>query len=167
MGGWLERLKKGKGPATDATKATETTRGDVGGVFVGFVACPTARLSEIEAHAMAANDTATADPDRWCWPYSEAMNGQEIDTFSGRLALFTDRGMSLKKAEQMADRLLIRDRESDDRRLCFECVHLHGFGRWCCGNWEAADVARDGLSPDLVHKLQRCSGYRHVTNNET
>ena len=49
----------------------------------------------------AANDTTPAtDPDRWCWPHSEAMNGQEIDTFTARLARFTDKGASLEEAAQ-------------------------------------------------------------------
>ena len=93
------------------------------------------------------------------------MSGQEIDTFTARLARFTDKGASLEEAERLADKLVIRDREGDDRRLCLECAHLHGAGRWRCGNWDAADVAREGLAPDLVKTLQRCSGYPHARNN--
>ena len=66
------------------------------------------------------------DPDRWAWPHSEAMNGREIDTFTARLARFTDKGLMLDDAEKLADKLVTRDRESDDRRLCLECVHLAG-----------------------------------------
>lgn len=80
----------------------------------------------------AANDTTTtpsSDPDRWCWPHSEAMNGREIDTFTARLSRFTDKGLTLADAEQQADRLVIRDREGDDRHTCLECAHLHGAGR--------------------------------------
>lgn len=113
----------------------------------------------------AANDTTTpaTDPDRWCWPHSEAMKGREIDTFTARLARFTDRGLSLADAEQQADRLVIRDREGDDRRLCLECAHLHGAGRWRCGNWHRAEVAtqlKDAHIPRaLVLTLQRCPGF--------
>jgi hypothetical protein len=51
------------------------------------------------------------DPDRWCWPNSEAMTGREIDTFAARLTRFTDKGMGLDAAESVADRLMRRDRE--------------------------------------------------------
>ena len=30
--------------------------------------------------------------------------------------------------DPLADRLVIRDRDSDDRRLCLECINLAGFG---------------------------------------
>lgn len=118
----------------------------------------------------AANDTTTtpsADPDRWCWPHSEAMNRLEIDTFTERLSGFADKGLTLAAAEQKADRLVIRDREGDDRRLCLECAHLHGAGRWRCGNWQAADVARDGLARELVLLLQRCGGFKAAPNTLT
>ena len=74
----------------------------------------------------AANDPAavTHDPDRWAWPHSQAMTGAEIDTFTARRHYFTRRGLVAHDAERLADKLVTRDRESDDRRLCLECVHL-------------------------------------------
>jgi hypothetical protein len=107
------------------------------------------------------------DPDRWCWPHSAAMNGQEIDSFMARLARFKDKGLTLAQAEQVADRLVIRDREGDDRALCLECIHLLAHGRWRCGNWVAAAVAQSDLARDLVKKMQRCSGLLRATNNRT
>ena len=99
------------------------------------------------------------DPDRCCWPHSVAWNAKEIDAFTARLARFTDKGVSHDEAERLADALVSRDREGDDRRLCLECTHLQGAGRWRCGNWKAADVAREALARDLVLRLQRCSGF--------
>ena len=52
---------------------------------------------------------ADTDPDRWCWPHGAAMNTVEIDTFTARLARFTDKGMSLSDAEALADKLVVRD----------------------------------------------------------
>jgi len=97
------------------------------------------------------------DPDRWCWPHSLAMNSHEIDTFTARLVRFTDKGVRHDDAEALADKLVLRDREGDDRRLCLECAHLQSAGR--CGNWRRADVARDGLARELVLRVQRCPGY--------
>lgn len=160
---WLARLKNQKAPDTHATKPTKPPEQADGAGFVGFVAYPPTPFQKIEASEAAANDATTtpaADPDRWCWPHSTAMNGQEIDTFTARLASFTNKGLSLADAERTADRLVIRDREGDDRALCLECTHLQGAaGRWRCGNWQAADVARERLAPELVAMLQRCPGH--------
>jgi hypothetical protein len=107
----------------------------------------------------------TEDPDRWCWPRSSAMNGVEIGTFETRLHKFTEKGLARKDGEVLADELVLRDRESDDRRVCLECQHFagHGAGSWRCGNWQAAGVAirsRDAQLPaDLVVQLQRCDGF--------
>ena len=72
-------------------------------------------------------------------------------------------------AEVLADKLVTRDRDLDDRRICLECRHLSGVGQtsWRCGNWQAAKVAhraRDVQLPaDLVRKLQRCDGFTETT----
>ena len=107
----------------------------------------------------------TEDPDRWCWPHSSAMNGVEIDTFAARLHQFTDKGLARNDGETLADKLVLRDRDQDDRRVCLECKHFagHGAGSWRCGNWQTAGVAirsRDAQLPaDLVVQLQRCDGF--------
>ena len=115
----------------------------------------------------AANDPAavTHDPDRWAWPHSQAMTGAEIDTFTARRYYFTRRGLAEPDAENLADKLVTRDRESDDRRMCLECVHLAGHaGTWGCRNWQRAGVAtkaRDAqLSTALVYQPQRCDGFK-------
>ena len=81
---WLARLKK-----TDASPAENLTKPVI---------------------ATAANDP-TPDPDRWCWPNSEAMNTAEINTFMARVRQFTGQGLSESEAEVMADAMLKRDRE--------------------------------------------------------
>lgn len=165
---WLARLKSEKVPDTRPTEPTKRLQGSHGMDSVGFVGHTPAPSQKIVASEAAANDILTAttgDFERCCWPHSEAMNGQEIDTFTVRQARFTDKGIGLDNAERLADKLVIRDRESDDRRLCLECGHLLGVGRWRCGNWMTADMARDGLAPELVQMLQRCCGFRSALNS--
>jgi hypothetical protein len=122
----------------------------------------------LDAQIHAAGLLPGNDPDRWCYPDSEAMTGTELDLFTARLARFIDKGVSHADAESLADKLVIRDRESDSRRLCLECTHLGGFGRtsWRCGNWQAAGVAHRArgvqLPVDLVFQLQRCAGLTHA-----
>lgn len=109
------------------------------------------------------------NPDRWCYPNSTAMNTREIDLFAARLARLTDKGVPAADAEPLADKLVTRDREQDDRRLCLECTHLLGYGRtsWRCSNWQQAGIsvsARDNqLAPDLAMQLQRCDGFTNAT----
>ena len=110
--------------------------------------------------------TAAIDPDRWAWPHSAAMTGAEIDTFTARLARFTTMGVNPTDGEALADKLVTRDRDSDDRRLCLECTHLAGYAAnaWQCRDWQRAGVAikaRDASLPgDLVRTLQRCDGFK-------
>ena len=116
---------------------------DGGGIRVA----PSAALTD--AHRQAIRDhraellsllASPPDPDRWCWPHSDAMNGAELEQFAKRAQQFTRRGISPDAAEAMADRLVIRDREQDDRRTCLECA-----------------AYRPGR--DLAALLQRCPGF--------
>ena len=92
------------------------------------------------------------------------MNTAEIDTFTARLARFTDKGLNLHDAEALADKLVQRDRDEDDRRTCLECAHLQGVGRWGCAAWQQAGVctraADAGIAPALVVMLQHCNGFK-------
>ncbi len=155
---WLARLKKIEiAPERDATEPTKPG-------FVGSVAPDMAPIPKTGADSPAANDQ-TPDPDRWCWPHTVAMNTREIDTFTARVARFTDKGLGLDDAEEQADKLVGRNRESDDRRLCLECVYLsgHSVRAWACRNWQRAGVASQAkdaqLSSALVCQLQRCDGF--------
>lgn len=83
------------------------------------------------------------------------------DTQTGRLALFTDRGLSMEEAQAMADRLAGRDLESDDRRLCIECAHLSGGTEvWRCSQWRKRQHYGPEIPNDLVTViLHRCAGF--------
>ena len=162
MSTWLARLKNQSTPGAGATKPTKPTQDTHAGGFVGFVAHPKGHIQKIDgavanSEAPAANAPAI-DPDRWAWPHSDAWNTAEIQLFNRRAALFVRRGAGEPQAEAMADRLVNRDRDDDDRRLCLECRHLRGEGPYRCGNARAAGVHAD-LARDLVLTLQRCHGH--------
>lgn len=170
MGGWLERLKTEKAPPPHPTKPTKPPQGGEVAGFVGFVGCPPATIPKNEggdgsckpqAEPGRAVAEAGWDSDRWCWPHTKAMNTGEIDAFTARLALFTDKGLTLGDAEQLADALLIRDREGDDRRLCLECLHLGGGHKArTCSQWRRAGLGGAGVPADMVMLPQRCDGFR-------
>lgn len=98
--------------------------------------------------------------DRHCWPHTNAMNTVEIDTFMARVHLFTERGANTIEAEGMADALVRRDREAEDRRLCLECSHLRRSpGLWRCGQWQRAGLAVAEVPGSVVYMLQRCAEF--------
>ena len=135
--------------ATNATDATNTPN-------VAFVASPPSEKPTAEVQT---------DPDLWCWPHSSAMNTLEIDTFIVRLEQLTRKGVSLPNAELLAERLVLRDRNEDDRQLCLECQYLQGdVGRWRCSNAHAArmavGIANAPLPVGMTQQLQRCPGFR-------
>ena len=137
-------------PATSATSAT-------------FEVQAGTKVAESQKSHPAANDAAL-DPDSYCWPHSSAWNTGEIEQFNRRAALFVRRGANDVQAEALADRLVRRDREEDDRHLCHECRHLRGgLPGWICGNGAAAGIAVSGwgagLPAQLVAQLQRCPGF--------
>lgn len=155
---WLARLKKIEMvPEQDATEPTKAG-------FVGFVAPDMASMPKTGGDLSAANDPAP-NSDRWCWPHGEAMNSREIDAITARVARFAGKGLGLDDAEALAGKLVRRDREPDDRRLCLECIHLSGQYRraWTCRNWQRAGIAIQAsdaqLSTALVTLHQRCDGF--------
>lgn len=104
---------------------------------------------------------AIPDPDRWCWPHSAAMTGREIDVMVERTALFYRRGLTALESELLADTLVNRDRQADDRRLCLECAHLSGrAGAGRCSQWQQAGLGEAALPAGLAVLMQRCDGFK-------
>ena len=93
------------------------------------------------------------------------MNRREIDIFLIRLEHFRSLGFGLNSAENLADRLVIRDRDLDDRVMCVECKYLHGL---ICRNWNKADIAIKAEGANLHSSftvlLQRCDGFKPAIN---
>ena len=163
---WLARLKKTEiPPQGEATKPTKPSEMSLKGGFVGFVAPYMAPIQKTKCDPYAANDPEPMpDPDRWSWPHSQAMTGAEIDTFTARLARFTDKGLKLIDGVALADKLVTRDREADDRRLCLECTQLAGFGPWRCHQWRRAGLGQPAVPAGLERQLQRCDGFKNSFN---
>lgn len=91
----------------------------------------------------------------------EALTGwtaEEIEQAGRYVALMTRRGLDAETVERVTDRLILRDREGDDRRLCLECAHLAGSGRCGAAARGALRNADRRLEP-LPLILQRCEGF--------
>ncbi len=173
----LAPLQKNAGATVAANDPAPAPKPIVAAVDIGTVRPPgrspllLAASLALDASIVAAGTSPGLDPDAFCWPHSNAMNGAEIDLFTARLHRFTNKGLTVTEGEALADKLVVRDREADDLRFCLECRHLSGYGQssWRCGNWQVAGIAirsRDAQLPaDLVLQLQRCDGFApHLTS---
>ena len=121
-------LKKG-GLRRFATATVATTATDRPDSLTTVASVTTVSVATVQKHAATDSTEISQDPDRWCWPHTAAMNSSEINTFTARLARFTNKGLGPDDADALADKLVLRDRELDDRRVCLECIHLSGSDR--------------------------------------
>lgn len=80
----------------------------------------------------------------------------DIARFLDRRARLLRWGWSEHEAEALAERLLRRDREGDDRVSCAECQH---YRPGHCGDHHSALLCSPEVGRDLVGLLQRCPGH--------
>ena len=100
---------------------------------------------------------APADADR-C--HAGGWDDAEIAGFVARVALFMRRGINATDADDLAERLTLRDRDGDDRVICAECLHYRP-GR--CGNHRGAGLSAPDVGRDLAVMLQRCPAFKGNT----
>ena len=104
------------------------------------------------------------------WPAPDATAGDldlaAVAWTDADMARFLDRrerllrwGWAEPEAESLAERLVIRDRESDERVMCAECQHYRP-GR--CSNHRRAGLQSADVGRDLAALLQRCPGFQTV-----
>lgn len=143
--------------ATLATPATDEPETTSPVATVATVAVAEAPKAERDM-SLASVAAEILDPDRWCWPYSDAMNGAELETMARRVAVFHRRGIRLDEAETLADSLVKRDRDLDNRRLCLECGALRP--GLVCSVPTKAGAGR--TVSGLVKMPQHCPGFSPV-----
>ncbi|HOX67493.1 MAG TPA: hypothetical protein PKV56_06470 [Burkholderiaceae bacterium] len=80
----------------------------------------------------------------------------EVARFLDRRARLMRWGWPELEAEALADRLLRRDQDHDDRVSCADCKHYRP-GR--CGNHRRAGLNVADIGRDLATLLQRCPGF--------
>lgn len=81
----------------------------------------------------------------------------EIEVFMARSARLSARGRA--DAEQLAERLTLRDRQTDDRRMCLECSELEHSGR-CGAARRGALTSTDRRFEPTQNILVRCPAFR-------
>jgi hypothetical protein len=86
----------------------------------------------------------------------EGWNYAEIETFMARSTRFG--AMGRVDAEPLAERLTLRDRQADDRRLCVECRELVTSGR-CAAARRGALAKTDRRLEPTQNILMRCPAF--------
>lgn len=86
-----------------------------------------------------------------------AWTDNDIARFIDRRARLIRWGWPEAEAEKLADRLLRRDREPDDRVSCIDCTHYRPS---CCGNHGHAGLQAPDVVRDLASLLQQCPGFQ-------
>ncbi len=85
-----------------------------------------------------------------------AWTDGDVGRFQDRRARLMRWGWSEQQAEALAERLVRRDHEQDDRRLCLECRHyLPGQ----CDNHQRAALSVADVGRDFATMMQRCGGF--------
>lgn len=88
------------------------------------------------------------------YPWDERAVGR----FLARAKVFRRRGMNAQHSEELAERLHVRDGDSDDRRLCLECAKLRESGG--CTAAVRGELARtDQRHHPVVNILYRCEAF--------
>jgi hypothetical protein len=95
---------------------------------------------------------------------ADALDLAPVAWTDGDIARFLDRRARLLRwswpdaeAEELAERLTLRDRSGDDRVSCTDCQHYRP-GR--CRNHRRAGLHSAELGRDLAGLLQRCPGFQ-------
>ncbi len=137
MSRWLARLRELDAPAHQGTDETDRTP-----------------LSSVLA-VVPRGDAAPREP--YADLAAVAWTDADIARFlarRGRLMLW---GWSEPDAEALAERLVLRDREADQRVACADCTHYRP-GK--CSNHQRAGLLSAEVGRDLAGQLHRCAGFK-------
>ncbi|MDP3521948.1 MAG: hypothetical protein Q8S02_15130 [Hydrogenophaga sp.] len=90
--------------------------------------------------------------------HAGGWDAAEIDAFRRRQARFMRMGRTADDADHLAERLSLRDRQHDDRRLCLECAALADNGR-CRAAARGRLPGADRLLKPVPTLMQRCPDF--------
>ena len=152
MGKWAARLAE----KIVAPPLLGTDRTDKRGLLSVLAVTSQGGASEFQAIPLAAVERATNGPDLAAVAWTDG----DIARFLDRRTRLIRWGWPEADAEKLAERLVIRDREQDERVSCTDCRHYRP-GR--CGNHRDAGMYSAELGRDLAAMLQRCGGHDAIT----
>lgn len=107
-------------------------------------------------HALTEAEADLAHAKSW----DEAACGR----FVARVTLFIRRGVDATDADDLAERMHLREVNGDDRVTCIECSHYRPGAAEDCGN--SVKAAARVRGPDAATLLQRCPGFATAIDEE-
>jgi len=96
--------------------------------------------------------TLTPEQRRRLWRGQPATD-VELERMAARVQRAERLGLRAHEADALADRLHLRDRDCDDRRLCIECRHVRA-------GWRCAALGQPIPREWVTSRLQRCEHFR-------
>ena len=154
MGKWAARLAE----KTSAPPCAGTDRTDKRGVLSVLAVTPEGGAREFRS---VANDVAVSMAKAETNDLAAvAWTDADIATFIDRRDRLLRWGWPDAEAEKLAERLVKRDRELDDRVSCTDC---RSYRPGQCGNHRAAGLTTAEVGRDLASLLQRCAGFEPAT----
>ena len=113
-------------------------------------------LLALTATRRSGNPLMTAEQADDC--HAGAWDDNELTAFTTRVLMLQRRGIEADDADNLAERLTLRDRDGDDRRMCVECSHLGDGGRCLAAAAGRVHGADRRLEP-VPTILQRCEAF--------
>lgn len=83
------------------------------------------------------------------------VGSKETTRLIFRLALFKRRGLSEAECDKLADRLIERDADKDDRRSCAECANLQRGGS--CFAQQQGWIRHSPIPLTMLHRCEQFS----------
>lgn len=96
-------------------------------------------------------------PDEGNRAHAETRDAAACARFAARVVLFMRCGFDASDADDLAERLHLRDVDDDDRRTCIECRHFE-VARSRCG---CPALGRHCVGRDDLATLRRCPGFEN------
>lgn len=157
MGKWVARLHE-KAPTPPEARTAKTD--ERGGLSV-LTVTPQGGAREFEALPIRTRGTggAAEATDLVAVGWTDA----HIDRFDNRRTRLIWWGWSEAQADKLAERLVRRDRNVDDRVSCIDCRYYRPRQ---CGNHRRAGLNSADLGRDLAVMLQRCPGFAELGPGE-
>lgn len=153
MGKWAARLAE----KTTAPSYGGTDKTDKRGVLSVLAVTPEGGAENFRAVPIPASEPAES-PEALDLA-AVAWTDNDMTRFLDRRARLLRWGWAAEDAEKLAERLVRRDREQDERVNCTDCRHYRP-GR--CGNHRRAGLHAPEVGRDLAALLQRCPGFETV-----
>ena len=113
-------------------------------------------MQALGATRRSGNPLMTAEQADDC--HAGAWDDDELSAFTTRVVMLQRRGIEADDADNLAERLTLRDRDGDDRRLCLECKWLGDTGRCLAAATGRIPGADRRLEPEQTI-LHRCLAF--------